>query len=243
MNKLLSYLAIAALLAASDANAACLVTPPDNVNSGSEFMTAVIRALSNFQAAETSFYKIARATQSMDMVSAIDIATEDIQCASDDVQYFKDTSNKDRSSAAGYLQDIASNLIALNKQTKTMLVKQLNGDYADEKPGDHALRMSEQAKQYRTIWGLLPPNASMSFLTLVEFENPQTTKFGRLSITRQEMRELTEKLAADFPAIQKRKMESMSQPEVAAYTLYVGLVEENWPTHDEPFPNRKARPF
>ena len=235
MNKYLLIAASASLLFAKCAQSTCLVTPPNNVNSGAEFMDAEIRSLGQFQAAQSSLDGIAHASETIDVLTAFDVANEKLQCASDELQYFRNTGDKNRNDAVVALQSTASVLQSLDLQTKAMMVAQLNGDYANEKAGDHALRMSEQAKQYRDAWSVLPPIALGSFLTLVEYESPQSKKLGRLSITQTEKAQLNGTLTSNFPNVAKKTTSSLSQSDLAAYSIFVGLNKKNWPTHEQPF--------
>lgn len=228
------------LFAWGSAQGVCMTaSPPANTNSPSDFLMATVRSLEQFQSAYSEANAIGAAKSGMEMLTPFDAASESLDCASDTVENFKSANDEGIKVTGHALQAAASMLAKLNVLSKKSVVAELNGDYAKEKPGDHAARAASLAQGYHQAWEMLPTAATAAVLSVVEFESPDSKKLGRLAITSEQRDTLNAEIASGFPRSVGDDLPSdRSWPEVAAYILYFGLNKKGWPTQEQPFPVR-----
>lgn len=215
------------------ATAMCMPSPV-NANDRSQFIGSVVHSFEEFQRAQRAADGIGVAKDGVDILTAIDVENEHLQCAADLLQGYTALAEPSAKITVDTLRRTATALIELNGESKSLIVAQLNGDTI-EKPGDHAAKLANLGKRFREAWGLLPVAATTAVLSLVEFESSTTNKRGRLAITRAQRAELNADLEQRFPLLAGGHT-PMSQPEAAAAIIFIGLNKKGWPMHDDPFP-------
>lgn len=233
-------LALASALFMGTAQAACFHTPVTDPNSSAQFMGAVVRSMAAFDSANSrpSQPDVQSAT---DLLSALDAVDGDLQCAATSVSGFSTSHNSQFVLVAKEITDTAQGLQQMNVALRKSLVGQLNGEYANEKAGDHAQRMAALQSTYRDTWNLLPSIATQAFLSIEEFESDNTTKAARLTVTRGQRDELNQSLNTYFPTVVASPNTADTQPRLAAAVLYVGLNQKGFQLHDQPYVERTQR--
>jgi hypothetical protein len=232
----LVFFCLVALLFSHSAIAACISAPISDVNDRAAFLHSIVEALSHFEAAQTDQVNLSNAHSGQDFLTSVDIANEELQCASDAVDRYKASSNQAVQTAVAGLQTASDILIELNGKVKTSFVADLNGETKDEKAGDRAARMAAMAASYRKAWGLLPTAVSAAFVAIIEFE-PEATRHGpRLAITETQRNAINRELRNAFPKIESEKHATLPPAENAAELLFGLLNDKKYPTHDQPFP-------
>lgn len=219
------------------AHAACFRGSVTDPNDSAQFMGAMVNAIAAFDSANsrTSQPDVQSPT---DLLSAIDAVDGDLQCASTSMSGFTISHNSDFALVAKEVTDTAAGMQQLNVALRKSLVGELNGEYAHEKPGDHAQRMAALQSTYRDTWNLLPSIATQSFLAIEEFESDTTTKAARLTITTRQRDELNRSLHSYFPTVVADPQKADTQPRLAAAVIYVGLNQKGFQMHDQPYVER-----
>ncbi|MEO5811991.1 MAG: hypothetical protein ABIU96_02425 [Rhodanobacter sp.] len=214
-----------------------MTLPPPAVHDRVAFAAAVVRSLKDFQDAYATMVSIEGSKSAIDLFSSIDIANEDLQCASDAVGGFSGDSDEGTHATVTTLQRTAAVLTGANTKMKELAVARLNGDSSQEKPGDHAARMANIAGVFRNAWGMLPLTATLTVLA-VEESVPPANKRMRLAMTEAQRDSLTHELSQAFPGLENRAgRNDLSQAEVAAAVLYEGLNQKGWSFRSEPSPS------
>lgn len=230
-------LALAGALLMGSAHADCFHTPVTDPNNSAEFIDAVINAMAAFDSANArpSQPDVQSAT---DVLSALDAVDGDLKCAATTVGSFSKSHNSQFVLVAKEITDTAKSLQQTNVALRKSLVDQLNGEYVNEKAGDHAQRMAALQSTYRDTWSLLPPIATQAFMSIEEFESDNTSKAARLTITRAQRDELNRSLQTYFPSVVVDPEKADTQPRLAAAVIYVGLNKKGFQMHDQPYVER-----
>lgn len=233
----IKLLGLATVCFMSTAHAMCFNSPVADHEKSAEFMSSMVNSIASFESANTRVDSAGGVTVT-DLLSAMDAADEDLRCAAAAMSGYEESHNATFADIAKQVRGTATGLQQLNAATRKALVDQLNGEYADEKPGDHAKRMAALQSSYRDTWNLLPSIATESFLAIEEFESPNTTKAARLSITTSDRDALNERLKSYFPTVVSNTTAANTQPRVAAAVIFEGLNHKGFQMHDQPYVER-----
>lgn len=212
------------LLMSTAAFSHCLVLPPDHLSDKAAFITSVVRSLGEFQSAQNSMGEVGKANQTdVGMITAIDVANDHLECASDQALTFKASSDQATRLAIYGLLNASTEISSLNLRTKQALIDEMNGAYAQEKPGDHAARLASLGGKYRLAWSLVSSAADAAILALEEPDAPNSNHL-RLALTASQRDSLNDSLLRMFPTLaHPDSTTALTAPEMAGGLIYYGV--------------------